>query len=150
MALPTTPSAKDEIFALFKTKWDADTPALTGAGVIRVEWPGVDNGGPPPPNSPYAAIFMRINNSRQVTFGPQGQRRYTRFGLITVQCFAPISEGNASTFAENAAIIARDAFEGIGTDSGIWFRNVKTQEIGATKTWYQFNMVAEFQFDEMK
>ena len=150
MALPTTPSAKDEIFALFRTKWNADTPALTGAGAIPVEWPGVDSGAPSSPDQPYAAIFMRIINSRQSTFGETGQRRFTRFGLITVQCFAPLSAGNGSTFAENEAIIARDAFEGIGSDSGIWFRNVRTIEIGATKEYYQFNVVAEFQFDEMK
>ena len=150
MALPSISSAKDEIFALFKTKWEADTPTLTGSGAIRVEWPGVDNGSPPPPDEPYAAIFMRISNSLQTTFGETGQRRFTRFGLITVQCFAPLSAGNGSTFAENAAIIAQDAFEGVGTNTGIWFRKVRTQEIGASKTWYQFNMVAEFLFDEMK
>lgn len=150
MALPTLPEAKDEMFGLFKTKWEADTPAINGAVAIPVQWPGVDKQAPPAADGAYAAIFIKHGQSRQATLGETGNRRFTRTGLIIVQCFAPISRGDASTFAENAAIIARDAYEGVGTDSGIWFRNARVTEIGSDKTWYQFNMVVEFQYDELK
>lgn len=150
MALPTFDSARDEILGLFNVKWTADTPAINGASVIRVEWQGVDKQNPPPADEPYARIFVRHVNSRQSTFGASGERRFTRFGLVTVQAFAPISNGGGLSFAENAAIIARDAFEGVGTDSGIWFRNARIQEIGLAGPWYQMNTVVEFQYDELR
>lgn len=151
MALPTTPSARDEVFGLFRVKWETDTPALNGGVPIPVQWPGVDTEAPPAANEPYAAIFLRLSESGQTTFGNTGQRRFTRHGFVTVQCFAPLSMGNnASTLAESSAIIARDAFEGIGTDSGIWFYRARVEDVGATETWYQFNMVVSFQFDEMR
>ena len=52
MTLPTFDSARDEILGLFNTKWTTDTPALNGGAPIRVEWPGVDAGDPPPADQP--------------------------------------------------------------------------------------------------
>lgn len=150
MALPTFDSSRDEILGLFNAKWESDTPAINGGSAIRVEWQGVDSQSPPAADEAYARIVVRHTNSNQSTFGVSGARRFTRFGLVTVQVFAPISQGGGLTFAENAAIIARDAFEGVGTDSGIWFRNVRIQEIGLSGAWYQMNVVIEFSYDEIR
>ena len=150
MSLPTFESARDEILGLFRAHWVAQTPALNGGQPIRVEWPGVDAGGPPPADKPWARIALRHTTSRQSTFGPAGGRRFTRPGLVTVQIFAPLSAGQGLSLAEKCAIIARDAFEGRGTASGIWFRNARIQEIGRTGAWQQFNTVVEFQYDELR
>lgn len=149
MALPTFSSARDEILGLFHAKWTADTPAINGSSVISVEWPRVDSKDPPSANEPYARISIRHTGSSHRAFGKVGERKFTRRGLVTVQVFWPISDGGGLSFAENAAIIARDAYEGVGTDSGIWFRNVYIREIGPTKAWYQINVVAEFEYDEL-
>ena len=74
----------------------------------------------------------------------------TRLGLVSVQSFSPLSEGGGLSLAQKSAIIARDTFEGVGTASGIWFRNVRIQEIGATGTWYQMNIIADFEYDEIR
>lgn len=150
MTLPTFDGARDEILGLFNTKWTTDTPALNGGAPIRVEWPGVDAGDPPPADKPYARITLRHTTSRQATFGPTGGRRFTRPGLITVQVFTPLSGGQGLSLAEKCAIIARDAFEGRGTASGIWFRNARIQEIGPDGTWYQMNVLVEFVYDELR
>lgn len=150
MSLPTFDSARDEILGLFKTQWDAETPAVNGGNVPRVEWPGVDSGSPPPAGAAWARIVVRHATSRQTTFGETGNRRFTRPGLVTVQVFAPTADGIGLSLAEKLAIIARDAFEGRGTASGIWFRNVRITEIGPDGTWYQMNVLAEFQYDELR
>ncbi len=148
--LPTFDSARDEIFGLFNVKWNADTPAINGGNPIPIEWQGVDSGAPPPADAAYARIILRYATSSQVTFGKTGERRFLRPGFVTVQVFAPISAGGGLSFAEQAAIIARDAFEGISTDSGIWFRNSRILDVGPDKSWYQMNVVNEFQYDELR
>lgn len=150
MSLPTYPSAVDELLGLFKAHWDAETPALNGGSPVHVEWPGVDSGSPPPPDKPYARVRVRHTSSQQLTFGPVGSRRFNRPGFVTVQVFAPLTRGFGLTFAENLAIIARDAYEGRGTASGIWFRRSTVQDIGEDGTWHQMNVVVEFEYDEMK
>lgn len=150
MPTPTLDSARDEIFGLFNTKWVADTPAINGGTPILVEWQGVDSGSPPPSDEAYARITLRYATSNQSTFGKTGQRRFVRPGVVTVQVFAPVSAGGGLSFAEQAAIIARDAFEGIGTASGIWFRNSRILDVGPDKSWYQMNVVNEFQYDELR
>lgn len=148
--LPTFDSARDEVLGLFHTKWIADTPAINGGSAIPVHYQGTDEGDPPAANHAYARITIRHTTSRAAAFGQDGIRRHTRPGLVTVQVFSPLIVQAGLSFAENAAIIARDAFEGVGTASGIWFRNARIQEIGPTAAWFQVNVIAEFEYDEVK
>ena len=151
MSLPTHTAAVDEILGLFREHWNAETPALNGGDAVRVEWPGVDSGDAPKPTEAYARVRVRHTTSRQATFGPTGGRRFTRPGFVAVQVFAPIAGGAGLTFAESLSIIARNAFEGRGTDSGIWFRRSVIEDIGQTEgTWHQMNVVVEFEYDEMR
>lgn len=150
MTLPTYDSANDEILGLFNADWATRTPALNGGQAVHVEWPGVDSQDPPPVGAPWARIVLRYGSSRQATLSPPGQRRFTRTGLVTVQIFTPISAGGGLSLAEKLGIIARDAFEGKGTSSGIWFQNARIQPIGADGQWEQTNVVVEFQYDEQR
>lgn len=142
-------AARDEMLGLFNVAWLANTPAINGAVAIPVEWPGVASGAPPGADEAWARVSLRHSPAGQITFGATGARRFNRTGLLTVQVFSPLSAGGGLSFAENAAIIARNAFEGVGTASGIWFRNTRIQEIGPDGAWFQMNVVTEFQYDEV-
>lgn len=150
MTLPTYQTARDEIFGLFKARWDALAPALNGGQVPRVEWQGRDPLSPPPPDQPFARVFVRHSASRQATFGATGQRRFTRVGVLTVQVYTPIAKTGGLSLAENLGIIARDAYEGVGTNSGICFRNVSLREVGPAGAHYMFSLVADFEYDEIR
>ena len=117
---------------------------------LDVEWPGVDSGDSRDPDEPWARITVSHIDSAQTTLGGLNNRRFTRQGIVAVQMFSPLVDGGGLTFAEQSAIISRDAFEGVGTASGIWFRNTRIKEIGPDATWYQINVIAEFQYDELK
>lgn len=145
---PTYESAMDEILGLFSTYWNAQTPAVNSGSVPAVAWPGVEF--TPPVNAPWARITVKHNTSRQVTFGEPGQRRFLRPGLVTVQVFTPVSAGGGLSLVAKLGIIARDAFEGRGTATGIWFRNARIQEVGDDGTWHQHNVVVEFEYDEVR
>jgi hypothetical protein len=99
----------------------------------------------------WARVSIKHIDGRQSAFGATaGVRRYTRVGFVTVQVFAPLSEGLGLSKGQIMAIIAKDAFEGKATASGVWFRKVQIKEIGPDDSWYQINVVAEFTYDELK
>jgi len=148
--LPVFDTARDEIQALFWDYWKAQTPVLTGGAPAMVQWQGVDSGEAPTPNAPWARFDLRHTLGRQTTFGSTGHRRFLRKGLIQIQVFVPNSRGVGLSDAEKYSTIARDAFEGKGTPSGIWFRNASIQEIGVNEGWFQMNVSVEFVYDEMK
>lgn len=142
--------ASDAMKFLFWDYWRALTPALNGGVVVSVRWQGVTYDGPPPVTKPYATHTIRHAKSQQITFGPPGQRRFLRPGVIAVQVFTPLANSQGLSLAEKLAIIARDAYEGKATTGGIWFRNARINEVGPDGTWYQQNMVVEFEYDEIK
>lgn len=75
-----------------------------------------------------------------------GVRRYNRTGTIIVQCFAPLADrGNTRSgeIAEKAVLV----YEGKAGAGGVWFRNVRAIRIGAADGWFQYNAVAEFDYD---
>lgn len=150
MPLPTFSEARDEVMELFRVAW-ASSAAYTESGdPAAVAWPGVDTGAPAPKDQPSARLFVQHASSRQTTLGRTGERRFTRNALITVQVFAPTGPRKGLSDCEALSVIARDAFEGVGTASGIWFRNVRIVEVGPDAGLYQMNVRAEFQYDELK
>lgn len=149
MSLPNFSSARDEVLEMFRAAWEQQTPVVNKGVAVRVEWNGVDAQNPPPGDKPYATIVVRHTDGDQRSLGTVGNRRFGNLGLITVQCFAPLSEGGGLLLAENLSMIARDVYRGRSTETGIWFRRVTIREIGPSDSWYQFNMVAEFQYDEV-
>lgn len=150
MSLPTFETARDECQGLFATSWAALSPAAVGGSAPRIEWQGVDALSPPPANLAFARHFVRHGPSRQTTFGTSGNRRFTRVGLVTVQVYTPLANGGGLSLCEKLGIIARNTYEGVGTASGLWFRNVRLQEVGPSGPHYQFSLTAEFQYDEQR
>jgi hypothetical protein len=145
MSLPTFSSARNEIFQLFYTSWSLMAPD------VPVYWQGVDIPSVSPPvTGPWVRIFIEHTGSQQVSYGPTGARRYERNGQVTVQIFTPIAVGGGLTRLEELAVIARDAYEGVGTASGIFFRNSRISEVGVSEAWWQMNVVLDFQYDEMR
>jgi hypothetical protein len=77
-----------------------------------------------------------------------GRRRWERTGLVTVQIFVPAGEGLSEAYS--LAKTVADAYEGTTTASGVWFRNVRVNEVGADGAWFQVNALIEFIYDEIK
>lgn len=151
MSVTSPDIARDEILTRFKTDWDALTPAVNGGTVPPVQYDNVIQDNPPPgePAPPWARVTVRHTNPGLESFGPiGGTRRRERFGLVTVQIFTKVGPG--LLLADLLSKIARDSFEGKSTPSGVWFRNVRINEIGKSGSSWQTNVVGEFVYDEVK
>lgn len=146
----TYDEARDEMFAMLKIAWDAGAGAIVSGAVPSILWQGQEYG-PPALTAAYARATVHHNTGRQTSLtGEGGQRRFTRYGIVFIQIFVPVSFKNPLTIASKLGKVALDAYEGRSSPGGIWFRNARLNEIGPADGWEQVNVVAEFQYDEVK
>lgn len=156
----TYEQARDDILGVFHTAWSALTPALNGGLMLPVRWPGREVEGAPDPDKAFAELFLTLTpGGRQALSGANGQRRFERVGLLTVRIKTPIADGQSLSLSHQLAKIVTDAYEGKDTPAGVWFRNVRVQEIGAPTDGslvqrdserYQINVYVEFIYSEVK
>jgi len=145
MSFSTRRAAITEILGLFRTAW-------LGAGQAdnRVKY---DNVGkttvPPTGNTPWARVTLRHIAAGQGSLsGESGQRMFDRSGILTIQIFVPPGKGLAE--ATDLPKILQDAYEGVRTTNGAWFRDVVVQEVGIDGDFFQTNVIAIFEYDEIK
>lgn len=77
-----------------------------------------------------------------------GEKRFDREGSIIIQVFTPLNKGVLSAYS--AAEIVVNAYEGKSTPSGVWFRNVRMNEIDSDEnSWKQINVIIDFIYDQI-
>jgi len=140
----TRREAITEILALFKTVWDT-----TGHGA-RVKYDNVGKSSLPPSGTdPWARVALRHTTAGQASLsGSLGTQRFERKGVLAIQIFEPSGKGLSG--ATDLPKIVQDAYEGVRTANGVWFRDVVVNEIGVSGDFFQTNVVALFEYDEVK
>lgn len=145
--MPNFTTARDEINELFETKWLADTPAFVGTAP-KIFFETVADEGQQPQDDHWARIQIRHTTAEQAALTSSlGERRFRKFGIVTVQVFALNPTGNLQD-AEDLAGVAKSAFEGAETPSHVWFRNARAVEVGQDGNHFQMNVISEFEYDE--
>jgi hypothetical protein len=143
--------AREEILTMFHTAWTAQAGVLVGGNPPKILWQGKEEITPPLTDLGYARVTVLHNRSQQSSLaGEVGSIRWTRSGLVIIQCFGPINTGRGLDTSLALAKIAKDAFEGKSSPGGIWFRRCGINEIGPSNGWFQVNASAEFTYDEVK
>ncbi len=144
----TFEEAIDIILAIFKTAWDAGATNPTLVDYQNVK-PANNVTLPPDTNLSWARVTIQHQDGRQSSLsGALGVKRFDRDGLLTVQIFVPAGEGLSE--AHTLSKIVADAYEGVAGNNGIWFRNVRVNEIGPDGDWFQTNILIDFTYDEIK
>jgi len=142
-------SAVDQMFALFNAAFSASAPAIVGY-MPDVRWQGIDEGTTPDASKFWCRVSQQTVIEEQSTIADEnGKRRYTADGLLFVQLFCPISDVEAMEKGRKLAVIARNAFRGKATSGKVWFRNVRINELPKEESAYRFNVVAEYEYDEI-
>ena len=147
MAIPSQSEARDEISALVK----AATDAISDFGTLseNVIWDDTRRD-IPDAGATWARVTIRHLTSEQASLSDDaGVRRYTRRGQVVVQIFTPL-KGDGLVAADSIASAIQGAFLGVSTPNGVWFRSVRTNEVGIDGSWFQTNVLAEFQYDEVR
>jgi hypothetical protein len=141
--------ATDEMFAQFNTAWQAQTAAIAGYVPI-VYWPLITPVDVPDGSKYWTRVSKQGVLEEQTTLRDEnGERRYTAYGLIFVEIYAPKSAGNAPVVARALAVVARNAYRGKTTPSKVIFRNARIKEVPEEALYYRLNVVAEYEYDEI-
>lgn len=144
-------NAVDEIFALFLAAWQASAPGIVGYTPV-VYWPGVVEPTSPDLTKFWARASQQTVREEQATLSEPdqaGKKRYQNDGLVFVQIFCPPAASGAMLKGRQLGEIAKNAFRGKQTSSNVWFRNARIQELAPEPAWLRFNVVAEYQYDEI-
>lgn len=143
---------RDEIATLFETAWQASTASIVGY-VPEIQWQGVQYRTMPDGSKYWARFSKQTVTEQQVTLstceGLPGQRKYETAGLVFIQIFCPKSDSQAFEFGQKLATVARNAFRGKSTPGNIWFRNVRINEIEPEELYQRFNVVSEYEYNEL-
>lgn len=135
----TLEQARDEINAQINTAWMA---SVTSQG-YPIAFDDVEE--PPITQEAWCRVNVAHNGGGNANIG---NKRFYRLGIVTVQIFAPLNDGLKKN--DQLVKIVQDALEGQATASGVWFRSVRSREVGPDGNWHQTNVVAEFEYDEVK
>jgi hypothetical protein len=145
--MTTYRQATDEMLGLFRTAWLANAGAVNGGTVPPVLYPHTDDGTIPTTAGAWCRVAINHETGLQRTLGRPAGRQFEHSGTLFVQVFAPQIGGTGYDLAQALADVARAAFEGKST-AGVWFRNVRINEIGPDGPFYQINIAADFQWSQ--
>lgn len=92
--------------------------------------------------------FNHAIGSQASLAGVNGTRKFRSTGVLLIEVHYPL--GSPRQAYEWAGEFS-DAFEGVGTDSGIWFRDVIVSENNDRESgWFRLDVVATFEYDRLK
>lgn len=146
--MATEQEAVDSMMLTFQTAWDT-----TGHAAIYQDMPPSTAAlaASDDTNSdvvPWARVGVVHVGREQLTMGGQGNRRFEANGLFTAEIYTP--RGDGLTLARSLHRIVQQAFEGESPPNGVWFRNVRTEEVAPSGPWSHANVIAEFQYTEKR
>jgi len=138
--------AYEDILSLLTTAW----VTTAGQSASLIKWENVANKSvPPAAGTAWCRATVRHVTSRQASLaGATGTRRFRRTGVLTVSVFYPSGTGLPGD--TDLAKIIMDAYEGVTSSNGVIFYDVTINEIGPDGDFYMVNVVANFEYDEIK
>lgn len=96
----------------------------------------------------WIQFVIRHASGRQASLGGVGNRDFERLGTAVAAIFVPIGKGLSESY--DLAKTVADAYEGVQSPNGVWFRNVRIQEIGRDGQFHQTQVLVEFAYYETK
>lgn len=135
----TYEEAIDDMQAMLLAAWNTTT--------FKLFFEGVDDDRESN-NNPFCRSYIRHVTGRQKSLGGAGHRMFGRNGFLTAQIYTPVGKGLQES-SQLAKVVA-DAFEGRSSDNGVWFRNVRINEVGKDGMFMLTNVIVDFEYHETK
>lgn len=141
----------DEILARFKEVWDTTDYAA------NVVWPDVPiapalqemiAGDEGTALEPYVRITIRPNLRRLKSIAGEGNRLYTRNGILFVEVFTPTGDGN--TEANELCELIENQFEGVSSPYYVWFTECRILQNGAEGLWSRNTVTVEWESEQRR
>jgi len=139
----TITQARDDMLGVLKVAWEASADSQN----LPMLYPDV--AGDPPTEGAWGRATVLHTGSNQASLANHaGVRRFRRTGVVVVQLFTP--PGGGQVLSDDLVTVVKNAFEGITTTNGVVFLNVTPRDIGQSGGFYQANVQADFEYDEVR
>src|SRR5690554_1219021 len=140
----TRTQARDEILQKVKQVADGLSDFVVIYDSTRQDIPD-ENSDPLPTWA--RVVVQHIQGQQSSLSNLSNKRRYTKRGLLTIQLFTPTGDGlqKSDQLVEQFEAAVRN----VSTPNGVWFRNVRSSEVGEDGPWFQTNILAEFEYDQV-
>lgn len=143
----TYSGAIGQMARMLKTAWDAGLPAIVGY-VPEIRWPYDEKRELPPLDKYWARFsYTTVRDVPATHRDGSAGKRYLIEGILFVQLFAPMSDALAGKRMEQIIPLVRNIWL---VQSDITFRNVRPNELQQQDKWYRANIVAEFEYFEVR
>jgi hypothetical protein len=136
--IATTEQMEMDIQSYFKDNF-------TGVDAAKIAWPAVDFT-PPEDFTPWIRFHISLLPSQLKSFGPN--KRYRRFGFISVQVFTKTGMGTKTASQISDDVI--ETLEGKQLTNGLQFEAGHADPVGDANGWYQKNVTIPFSYDTIK
>lgn len=152
----TPQQARKEVFALIAAAWADKAPAAVNAAQApELRYQGAEQATLPGATNFWGRASTQLATTRQsahiMSDGPGGSPvEFMTTGVVFVQIFAPMKGQGNYAKGELLAELCQCAFMAAETASGVWFRNPRINELPNDGTWYRWNVLADFQFNQVK
>lgn len=145
-------NARKEIFALIAAAWIDAEDIIDYSPEVRYQ--GIEEGGLPG----SSLYWMRASTQNVMTeqaghaIAEPGVSEviYRTVGFVTLQIFAPMSIRGSYAQGELLSGLGQRMFMASETAGAVWFRNPRIRELPNDGTWYRWNVIADYQFDQSK
>jgi len=142
MTTYTITEGRDAILSIFQVAW-----ATTG--YPEAQYAG-SFGDAPNQSDPWARVqVVHVGGGAASLGNVAGVKRWRRVGVMTAQLFAKANQDGLTELDVLAKLIMTAYEKPADPGHGVWYRNVRLNEVGQSGDWTQFNIVADFSYDEV-
>lgn len=143
--------AIDDIFGEVQTVWSAASQSILGY-VGEIRWYGREPKALPDREKYWLRVFQRTVMERQTALGRvqnDNGRQYRTDGLLFIHLFCPIVDKAAVTEGRRLANEIKNHFRALQTTNGVLFANTYIDELPMDGDWYRFNIIAQYNYEEI-
>lgn len=141
----------DEIYARINTLWNDVAVGLFGYKPA-LYWPGKVEPDKVDGSKSWGRVTRRTVDETQSGFVAcsfNSKVRYTNSGLIYIQLFGSLSETGSDRKAQQLAEALKNAFKRKCTGSKVIFRNSRIEPLDPEELFFRYNVVFEYEYDEL-
>lgn len=139
--------AKDEIFNVVASDWDATLSPIVGNN-HELRFFGLKYSSEVPVNKYWGRLSLQTVDESQDTLR-NGLRRYRSVGIVFVQLFAPINDSQVATKLDSIADAVRDLFRHCTAADNVQFSRARVVDnIDPEPAWLKVNVVSEFEYNQ--
>ena len=145
--------ATDELNAIVFDAIQSGSIAILGY-IPEIRWQHTEKPAVPDAGVYWVQVSRRNIDENQSTIsslvGKPGGQNYETFGVQVINIFAPKLDAEAGAKLAALSMLIRDAYRGVKSPSGIWFRSATSRERNPEGSWYTNTVSVDYIYNENK